>query len=256
MTSKKRRRSLEDYEIVERIGSGAFAVVWKATHKSNGALFAVKQFFTDRLNPQLRRRIHTEIDVLSRFTHPNIVRLFDVLEDEFSICLVLEYCAGGDLATYIKEKGRVREATARRFMQHLGAGLQMLHSANLIHRDLKPQNLLLSSRDKDVVLKISDFGLARELEPGDYAVTVCGSPLYMAPEVLQFQKYDNKVIYKPMLFILHLIMLHLIPRLICGVWGQSSFNLSLGIHPIMGIIIFRSYNRSRSIRFYSFQSRL
>ncbi|KAH7297998.1 hypothetical protein KP509_25G022500 [Ceratopteris richardii] len=192
MTSKKRRRSLEDYEIVERIGSGAFAVVWKATHKSNGALFAVKQFFTDRLNPQLRRRIHTEIDVLSRFTHPNIVRLFDVLEDEFSICLVLEYCAGGDLATYIKEKGRVREATARRFMQHLGAGLQMLHSANLIHRDLKPQNLLLSSRDKDVVLKISDFGLARELEPGDYAVTVCGSPLYMAPEVLQFQKYDNK----------------------------------------------------------------
>lgn len=186
------RKHLDDYELTERLGSGNFAVVWKATHKADGTQFAIKQFSADRLNAQLRQRLQTEIEVLSRFTHPNIVRLFDVVEDDSSTCLVLEYCAGGDLATYLKERGRVQAATARRLMQHLGAGLQMLHSANFIHRDLKPENLLLSSHDKDAVLKISDFGLARELEPGTYAVTACGSPLYMAPEVLQFQKYDSK----------------------------------------------------------------
>ncbi|MCO5589087.1 hypothetical protein L7F22_043053 [Adiantum nelumboides] len=192
MWSKQQRRPLDDYELTERLGSGAFSVVWKATHKAEGTPFAIKQFSADRLNAQSRQMLQAEIDVLSRFTHPNIIRLFDVLEDDSSTSLVLEYCAGGDLAAYIKRRGRVDEALARRLMQHLGAGLQMLHSANFIHRDLKPENLLLSSRDKDAVLKISDFGLARELGPGGFAVTVCGSPLYMAPELLQFQKYDKK----------------------------------------------------------------
>ncbi|KAI5061797.1 hypothetical protein GOP47_0022336 [Adiantum capillus-veneris] len=189
---KRNRMALDDYELTECLGSGNFSIVWKAIHKVDGTQFAIKQFSAARLNAQSRQRLHTEITVLSRFVHPNIVRLFDVLEDDSSISLVLEYCAGGDLAAYLKEQGRVREATVRRLMQHLGAGLHMLHSANWIHRDLKPENLLLSSRDRDAVLKISDFGLARELEPGTFAVTVCGSPLYMAPEVLQFQKYDSK----------------------------------------------------------------
>lgn len=189
---KQKNRALDDYELTERLGSGSFAVVWKAIHKRDGNLFAIKQFSEPILTSSLRPRLQAEINILSRISHPNVVRLFDVLEDDASICLVLEYCAGGDLATYIKEHGKVGEATARRFMQHLGAGLQMLHSINLIHRDLKPENLLLSTPGKDAILKISDFGLARELEPGAYTDTVCGSPLYMAPEVLQFQKYDSK----------------------------------------------------------------
>jgi serine/threonine-protein kinase ULK/ATG1 len=109
------------------------------------------------------------------------------------IYLVLEYCAGGDLAAYIQRYGKVSEGTARHFMQQLGAGLQVLRNNNLIHRDLKPQNLLLSTNDSTAVLKIADFGFARLLQPQGMAETLCGSPLYMAPEILQSKKYDAKV---------------------------------------------------------------
>lgn len=78
-------------------------------------------------------------------------------------------------------------------MQQLGAGLEILHSHHIIHRDLKPENILLSGTEEDPVLKIADFGLSRSVNPGEYAETVCGSPLYMAPEVLGFQRYDEKV---------------------------------------------------------------
>ncbi|KAF3440547.1 hypothetical protein FNV43_RR18831 [Rhamnella rubrinervis] len=77
--------------------------------------------------------------------------------------------------------------------QPAGAGLEILHSHHIIHRDLKPENILLSGSEDDMLLKIADFGLSRSVPPGDYAETVCGSPLYMAPEVLEFQRYDEKV---------------------------------------------------------------
>ncbi|KAF3440541.1 hypothetical protein FNV43_RR18825 [Rhamnella rubrinervis] len=131
------------------------------------------------------------------------------------IFLVLEFCAGGNLASYINQHGRVEEQIVRRIMQQLGAGLEILHSHHIIHRDLKPENILLSGSEDDMLLKIADFGLSRyillsgseddmllkiadfglsrSVPPGDYAETVCGSPLYMAPEVLQFQRYDEKV---------------------------------------------------------------
>ncbi|XP_058085142.1 serine/threonine-protein kinase ATG1a isoform X2 [Magnolia sinica] len=108
------------------------------------------------------------------------------------IYLVLEYCIGGDLAAYIERFGRVSEAIARHFMRQLASGLQVLRETNLIHRDLKPQNLLLSSKDETPILKIGDFGFARYLTPQGLAETLCGSPLYMAPEIIQNQKYDAK----------------------------------------------------------------
>lgn len=78
-------------------------------------------------------------------------------------------------------------------MKQIGAGLEVLSSHRIIHRDLKPENILLSSLENDPILKIADFGLSRMLNPDDFAETVCGSPFYMAPEILQFQKYDAKV---------------------------------------------------------------
>ncbi|XP_058212890.1 serine/threonine-protein kinase ATG1c-like isoform X2 [Rhododendron vialii] len=94
---------------------------------------------------------------------------------------------------YIQQRqGRVPEAKTKHFMQQLAVGLQILRKNNLIHRDLKPQNLLLSSKDDNAVLKIADFGFARSLEPKVLAETLCGSPLYMAPEIMQLQKYDAK----------------------------------------------------------------
>eukprot|EP00249_Psilotum_nudum_P011649 c23300_g1_i1 orf=420-2540(-) len=181
-----------DYIVTQQIGSGSFAVVWKARHRTHGNEVAIKEIATQRLNKKLQDNLLSEIEILKKTNHPNIIRLHDIVEAPNRIYLVLEYCAGGDLAAYIQRYGRVSEAVARHFMCQLGSGLQVLRENNLIHRDLKPQNLLLSTNDSSAVLKIADFGFARSLQPQGLAETLCGSPLYMAPEILQFQKYDAK----------------------------------------------------------------
>ncbi|KAH9558071.1 hypothetical protein CY35_07G117800 [Sphagnum magellanicum] len=186
-------RVIGDYVVTEQIGAGSFAVVWKAHHKQQLEFHvAIKEIITERLNKKLQESLRSEIAILRRTDHPNIIRLHDIVEAPNRIYLVLEYCAGGDLAAYIQRYGRVSEATARHFMRQLGAGLQVLRNNNLIHRDLKPQNLLLSTNDSKAMLKIADFGFARLLQPQGMAETLCGSPLYMAPEILQSQKYDAK----------------------------------------------------------------
>lgn len=109
------------------------------------------------------------------------------------IYLVMEYCEGGDLSQYLRKKLILKESEAQSLLQQLTSALKVLWDNNLIHRDLKPQNLLLQhDTDGKVILKIADFGFARYVEPTDLAETLCGSPLYMAPEILRYEKYDSK----------------------------------------------------------------
>ena len=177
---------------------------------------AVKEICTARLNRKLLRSLESEIEVLRACRHENIIRLLDICKDEANrrVFLVLEHCAGGDLSEFLKRGGRVAETDARALARQIAGGLREMRSRNLIHRDLKPQNLLLAvspraesapgrRRDEknanltrnvseDVVLKIADFGFARYVHPSGLAETLCGSPLYMAPEILSYQKYDAK----------------------------------------------------------------
>ncbi|XP_028772975.1 serine/threonine-protein kinase ATG1c [Neltuma alba] len=181
-----------DYIIGKQIGAGSFSVVWHGRHRVHGTEVAIKEIATSRLNKKLQESLMSEIFILKRIDHPNIIRLHDIIQVPGKIHLVLEYCKGGDLSMYIHRRGRVQEGTAKHFMQQLAAGLQVLRDNNLIHRDLKPQNLLLTRNDDNSVLKIADFGFARSLQPKGLAETLCGSPLYMAPEIMQLQKYDAK----------------------------------------------------------------
>ncbi|PNY08701.1 serine/threonine kinase family protein [Trifolium pratense] len=191
-------RIVGDYVVGKQIGAGSFSVVWHARHKVHGTEVAIKEIATLKLNKKLQESLMSEIFILKRINHPNIISLHDIIQAPGKIHLVLEYCKGGDLSLYIQRHGRVPEATAKHFMLQLGglrvtaAGLQVLRDNNLIHRDLKPQNLLLSRNDEKAVLKIADFGFARSLQPRNLAETLCGSPLYMAPEIMQLQKYDAK----------------------------------------------------------------
>nr|XP_034588523.1 putative pentatricopeptide repeat-containing protein At3g15130 [Setaria viridis] len=182
------------YELRERLGGRPpSTVVWRAVSRSTGAPVAVKQVRLAGLPALLRDSLDCEVRFLAAVSHPNIIRLIDVIQTQSCLYLVLELCEGGDLAAFICRNGRVDERVARNFMKQIGAGLQVLRRHHVVHRDLKPQNILLSSPSSDAVLKISDFGLARVLRPGEYADTACGSCLYMAPEVMLFQKYDDKV---------------------------------------------------------------
>ncbi|XP_031400114.1 serine/threonine-protein kinase ATG1t isoform X4 [Punica granatum] len=182
-----------DYVLRSKLGEGAYSTVWRSEHRATGETVALKQVRLSSLSRQIRSCLDCEISFLSSVNHPNIVRLLDVLQADGCIYLVMEFCAGGSLAAYIKVHGRVQETIARRFMQQLGAGMEVVRSHFIIHRDLKPENILLSGPEEDRVLKIADFGLSRIVLPGNSADMVCGSPLYMAPEVLLFQRYDEKV---------------------------------------------------------------
>uniref|UniRef100_A0A672H437 non-specific serine/threonine protein kinase n=1 Tax=Salarias fasciatus TaxID=181472 RepID=A0A672H437_SALFA len=114
------------------------------------------------------------------------------------VCLPTQYCNGGDLADYLQAKGTLREDTLRVFLQQIAAAMRILNSKGIIHRDLKPQNILLSyagrkkSNISGIRIKIADFGFARYLQSNMMAATLCGSPMYMAPEVIMSQNYDAK----------------------------------------------------------------
>ncbi|KFK34640.1 hypothetical protein AALP_AA5G172200 [Arabis alpina] len=181
-----------DYAVVRQLGSGSFSVVWEGKHLVHGTVVAIKEIDMTRLNKKLQESLMSEIFILKKINHPNIIRFIDMIETPGKVNVVLEYCKGGDLSVFIHRHGRVSDATAKHFMKQLAAGLQVLRDNNIIHRDLKPQNLLLSTDGKDAALKIADFGFARSLQASGLAETICGSPLYMAPEIMQLQKYDAK----------------------------------------------------------------
>eukprot|EP00607_Mallomonas_marina_P009647 CAMPEP_0182419592 /NCGR_PEP_ID=MMETSP1167-20130531/4010_1 /TAXON_ID=2988 /ORGANISM="Mallomonas Sp, Strain CCMP3275" /LENGTH=804 /DNA_ID=CAMNT_0024594589 /DNA_START=427 /DNA_END=2841 /DNA_ORIENTATION=+ len=129
---------------------------------------------------------------MRRCTHKNIVCLYDHFTTTRHVYLVLELCRGGDLHNFIRYHSRLDESVTRRFLLQLEKGLQFLNEHHLLHRDIKPQNLLLTEFSSRATLKLADFGMARALAGASLATTHCGSPLYMAPEILRNQDYDAK----------------------------------------------------------------
>eukprot|EP01090_Pellita_catalonica_P002149 TRINITY_DN11795_c0_g1_i1.p1 TRINITY_DN11795_c0_g1~~TRINITY_DN11795_c0_g1_i1.p1 ORF type:complete len:460 (-),score=86.07 TRINITY_DN11795_c0_g1_i1:79-1458(-) len=157
---------------------------------------AIKMIDMEKLqstNKRLKKHLESEIYINMSLRHENIVSLREVIVEDDYIYLILDYCRGGDLAKYIKKRSFLSEDIAREFMRQLAYGLSFLRSKNIIHRDLKPHNLLLSSDDSTAVLKIADFGFARFISPQDLTTTLCGSPLYMAPEILMCKEYDGAI---------------------------------------------------------------
>ncbi|CAH0492896.1 unnamed protein product [Peronospora farinosa] len=192
------RASIGDYVVTSKLGSGSFAVVYKGYHKTSKLPVAIKALSLHKLNRKLLDNLEMEIAILRQIDHPNVVKLYEIKKTDKHMYLMLEYCAGGDLQQFVRRQEQkqghkvVSEDVARHFLHELAKGMQCLWERNLIHRDLKPQNLLLVEDSATSVLKIADFGFARHLATTSMAETLCGSPLYMAPEILKFQKYDAK----------------------------------------------------------------
>ena len=170
---------------------------------------------SEKLTKKVLENLEMEISILRTYQHPNIVCLQQVQRTERHFYLILEYCGGGDLQRLIRTRktGRLTERLTRRLMRDLSAGLRFLWGQELIHRDIKPQNLLLTGAlpldelhdpakmdvhedmrrqanfpSSEFALKIADFGFARHLQTASLADTLCGSPLYMAPEILQHHR--------------------------------------------------------------------
>lgn len=180
------------------IGHGAFAVVFKGRHKERPEVEVAIKCINKKNLAKSQTLLGKEIKILKELKHDNIVALYDFQEMANSVYLVMEYCNGGDLADYLHSMRTLSEDTIRLFLQQIAGAMKVLHSKGIIHRDLKPQNILLSftggkkSNPNNIRIKIADFGFARYLQNNMMAATLCGSPMYMAPEVIMSQHYDAK----------------------------------------------------------------
>ncbi|KAF2759250.1 kinase-like protein [Pseudovirgaria hyperparasitica] len=243
-----------DFRKLENIGKGSFAIVYRGEHVvrremkpdpkqlalKNRALVAIKSVHLQKLNRKLRDNLVTEINILRSLQHPHIVALIDCQESPKFMNIVMEFCELGDLSNFIRKRhhhiehpatkdmvtkypcppaGGLHEVVAHHFSKQIASALEFLHAKNFIHRDLKPQNLLLNPSPRYYhqykptempymptknslvpatgveslpMLKVADFGFARFLPQTSLAETLCGSPLYMAPEILRYEKYDAK----------------------------------------------------------------
>ncbi|XP_060685224.1 MAP/microtubule affinity-regulating kinase 3a isoform X6 [Hemiscyllium ocellatum] len=177
-----------NYRLLKTIGKGNFAKVKLARHILTGREVAIKIIDKTQLNPTSLQKLFREVRIMKCLNHPNIVKLFEVIETEKTLYLVMEYASGGEVFDYLVAHGRMKEKEARAKFRQIVSAVQYCHQKQIVHRDLKAENLLL---DADMNIKIADFGFSNEFTVGNKLDTFCGSPPYAAPELFQGKKYDG-----------------------------------------------------------------
>uniref|UniRef100_A0A8C7YNP3 MAP/microtubule affinity-regulating kinase 3 n=1 Tax=Oryzias sinensis TaxID=183150 RepID=A0A8C7YNP3_9TELE len=177
-----------NYRLLKTIGKGNFAKVKLARHILTGKEVAIKIIDKTQLNPTSLQKLFREVRIMKTLNHPNIVQLFEVIETEKTLYLVMEYASGGEVFDYLVAHGRMKEKEARAKFRQIVSAVYYCHQKNIVHRDLKAENLLL---DADSNIKIADFGFSNEFTEGSKLDTFCGSPPYAAPELFQGKKYDG-----------------------------------------------------------------
>jgi len=186
---------VEEYEIGETLGTGHFSKVKLGINRKSGEKVAIKIIM--KPTGSKIAMLKTEVDIMTRTEHPNVVRLYKVHETQTVLYLVMELLTGGELFDRIVAKGHYSEASARELTVTLLNAVGYLHSMGIAHRDLKPENLLLTDSTEGAVVKITDFGLSKIFSDdaaGEVVMkTACGTPGYVAPEVLMHETYSSQV---------------------------------------------------------------
>ncbi|RDX74249.1 CBL-interacting serine/threonine-protein kinase 25, partial [Mucuna pruriens] len=213
------------YEIGKLLGQGNFAKVYHGRNLSTNENVAIKVIKKERLQKErLVKQIKREVSVMRLVRHPHIVELKEVMANKAKIFMVVEYVKGGELFAKVA-KGKMKEEIARKYFQQLISAVDFCHSRGVTHRDLKPENLLL---DENEDLKVSDFGLSAlpdQRRSDGMLLTPCGTPAYVAPEVLKKKGYDGSK---------------------ADIWscGVILFALLAGYLPFQGENVMRIYSKS------------
>jgi len=224
-TGSSRNILFNKYEIGKMLGQGNFAKVYHGRNLSTNESVAVKVIKKERLQKdKLVKQIKREVSVMRLVRHPHIVELREVMANKAKIFMVVEYVKGGELFAKVA-KGKMKEDIARKYFQQLISAVDFCHSRGVTHRDLKPENLLL---DENEDLKVSDFGLSAlpdQRRSDGMLVTPCGTPAYVAPEVLKKKGYDGSK---------------------ADIWscGVILFALLAGYLPFQGENVMRIYSKS------------
>ncbi|XP_028650902.1 death-associated protein kinase 2 [Erpetoichthys calabaricus] len=185
--------NVEDlYEIGDVLGKGHFGTVRQVREKATDSLYAgkfvkIRKSRSSRLG-QERESVEREVEILQLLQHPNIMSLKEVFECKAEVVLILELISGGELFDFVAEKDILTEAEAIEFMKQILLGLSYMHSKNIAHFDLKPENIMLQGKDvPHPNIKLIDFGLARRLQEGEEYKSLCGTPQYIAPEIVNYE---------------------------------------------------------------------
>ncbi|KAJ3297919.1 Map microtubule affinity-regulating kinase [Borealophlyctis nickersoniae] len=180
--------SIGNYIISKTLGEGNFAKVKLAKHKLTGVEVAIKVIDKTTLDDKKLSKLYREVRIMKLLHHPNIVKLYEVIETKHTVFLVMEYSAGGELYDYLVVHGRMKEKEARAKFRQILSAVSYCHKKRVIHRDLKAENLLL---DANLDIKIADFGFSNLYDPDSKLDTFCGSPPYAAPELFQGRRYTG-----------------------------------------------------------------
>ncbi|XP_066466407.1 death-associated protein kinase 2-like isoform X2 [Tiliqua scincoides] len=192
-----RHCSVEElYELLEKLGSGHFGVVRRCQERSTGTCYAAKSVkMRRRKGSRLgldREQVEREIGILRQLEHPHIMCLHDVFASTAEMVLILELIQGGELFDFIAEKELLTEEEAIEFLKQILQGVAYMHFCHIAHFDLKPENIMLSQKDvPNPRIKIIDFGLAQKLEEGVTFKSLCGTPQYIAPEVINYEALSS-----------------------------------------------------------------
>ncbi|XP_078162435.1 CBL-interacting protein kinase 23-like isoform X5 [Carex rostrata] len=192
MSTVAGRTRVGKYELGRTLGEGTFAKVKFARNVDTQDTVAIKILDKDKvLRHKMIGQIKREISTMKLIKHPNVIHMYEVMASKTKIYIVMELVTGGELFDKIASRGKLKEDEARKYFQQLIDAVDYCHSRGVYHRDLKPENLLLDSRG---VLKVSDFGLSalhQQVREDGLLHTTCGTPNYVAPEVISNKGYDG-----------------------------------------------------------------
>lgn len=183
----------DNYKLGKTLGSGAFATVKEGTDKTDNTKYAIKIFEKQNLSTLDTEALHIEIGILKSLNHDHIIKLYNVFDEPKNYYLITELVVGGELFDRIVSKKQYTEKEARDVCKIFFDALDFCHSRCIVHRDLKPENILLLNNDSDTALKIADFGFAKRVPKGGKLVTSCGTPRYVAPEIIAGCGHDTQV---------------------------------------------------------------
>lgn len=183
------------YKFGKTLGQGSFATVKQATDRKDqsGEKFAVKIINKTALTDEDEKALDTEVLILEKMQHTNVVRLKEVYDCPTKFYMVMELCTGGELFDRIVKKAVYTEDEARKCVLQMADALEYCHAQDIVHRDIKPENLLYAKPEPDETVKLADFGLAHLLKRDEQLKTACGTPGYVAPEVLTGEGYGTEV---------------------------------------------------------------
>ncbi|CAM9172771.1 unnamed protein product [Ectocarpus sp. 12 AP-2014] len=186
------RSSLDFYRLGKVVGEGSFAQVRVAWHKLTGQRVAVKTYEKAKIKDENQwKRISQEVKLMEKLNHPRVIRLFETAESSKRIHLVMEYADGGNLCSYVKRRKRLDEGEARRILRQLLEGVDYMHGLDIVHRDIKLENVLLGGSGRSNA-KLVDFGFSANVKNRRLLHVFCGTPSYMPPEIIKRQEYEGK----------------------------------------------------------------